>query len=118
MSCGRRPRSPFKCAAGFRNCGVDSASIRRDALAYLGVLVDILQEWDRPSSQRDRTVEGDEYRISSPDVRIETMANGRVHLDYRWRDGTVVIRRKKMLGELDRALTDWNTVVEISFRNR
>jgi hypothetical protein len=97
--------------------GLSPLRYDEDALAYLGVLVDILQEWDRPSSQRDRTVEGDEYRLSSPDVTIATTTDGRVSLSYRCRDNTAAYRTKKMHEELDRALADWSKVVEVSFRD-
>ncbi|MHC4695800.1 MAG: hypothetical protein ACYTFA_03540 [Planctomycetota bacterium] len=88
---------------------------REAPLAYLGVLVDMLQEWDRPSSKRQNTVEGADLRINSSDVTIGSKADGRVHIVYGCRDGSARKREERLREELERALLNWNDVAEVQF---
>ena len=88
---------------------------REAPLVYLGVVVDMLQEWDRPSSRRQNTVEGANLRINSSDVTIGSTESGQVRIVYGCRDGSAQEREEKLREELDRALFNWSDVVEVQF---
>jgi hypothetical protein len=88
-----------------------------DPLAYLGILVDILQEWDRHSAKRIPAVESNDRIINSADVSIGRNASGKVCIRYGCRDDNAVKRDRKMRRDLSAALIDWDKLVEISFES-
>ena len=86
-----------------------------DPLAYLRILVDILQEWDRHSMQRIRSVEAGPRRINSRDVQISTMRDGKVIIQYGCRDKDGKKGQSKMRSDLSDALVGWPRLVKVSF---
>ena len=90
-------------------------TIAEDPLAYLGILVDILQEWDRHSTRRIRSIEEGLRRINSGDVRIGKTARGRIAIVYGCRDENHRTRLSNMRRALDQALHDWEKIVTIRF---
>ncbi len=92
----------------------EKLELSEDPLAYLGVLVDVLQEWDRHSTRKVTAVESDERMINSNDVRIGHSADGKIYIQYGCRDGKAAERQQKITAQLDMALADWDQIVEIS----
>ncbi len=86
-----------------------------DPLTYLGVLVDLLQEWDRPSARRVGTVGGSRRRLNAADVRIGRAVNGKIVIEFRCRDYEATQRQSKMTHDLDVSLADWDRLVSFSF---
>jgi hypothetical protein len=80
-------------------------SINEDPLAYLGILVDILQEWDRNNVARTSPVTGDSP-LQGIDVTAD-LKGDKLSLDF----GPE--RNGKVAKELNWALKDWNLIVEI-----
>lgn len=76
-----------------------------DPLAYLGVLVDILQEWDRYSSSRGNLLAG-RIPIQGTAVMLGTL-DGKIVIKY---PGSLNARVKAALSA---ALKDWELVVEL-----
>ena len=74
-----------------------------DPLAYLGILVDILQEWDRYMVRRDAhladkpALQGIDVRVSIPDVLTIDLGD----------------RQGKAVEDLDKALKDWRKIVSL-----
>ena len=91
-------------------------SLSEDPLAYLGILVDILQEWDRHSVRRLPSVTSDKRCINSRDVNIGKMPDGKIHIEYGWRDETDQNREANMKKDLEKALAGWDQLVSISFK--
>jgi hypothetical protein len=82
-----------------------------DPLAYLGILVDLLQEWDRYTTSRNSVFTG-ELPVSSADVGIG-VSKGVVYVDYG--TGKVAERAaKKVANELNKSLHGWKEIVQIS----
>jgi hypothetical protein len=90
-------------------------AITDDPLAYLGILVDVLQEWDRHSARRVSMIERGLRRINSSDVSIGVDPGGVIRIRYGCRDGTARSRQRKMIKDLDSALADWRKLAAISF---
>lgn len=89
--------------------------LTEDPLAYLGILVDILQEWDRHSARRIQKIGVGPRRINSGDVSIGPAEDGRIAIRYGCRDNNWQKRWDKMNEDLDDALEGWRDLVEISF---
>jgi hypothetical protein len=89
--------------------------LTEDPLAYLGILVDILQEWDRHSTRRIQKIGIGPRRINSGDVSIGPTDSGRIAIRYGCRDNDWQKRWDKMNEDLDDALEGWRDLVEISF---
>jgi hypothetical protein len=89
--------------------------LAEDPLSYLGVLVDLLQEWDRHSARKLRGIEGTVRRINSGDVMIGKSPTGVIHLDFGCRDDEYAKREAKMKKDLDVALADWDKLVSFKF---
>jgi hypothetical protein len=85
-----------------------------DPLAYLGILVDILQEWDRHSMRRTRAIESDRRGINNDDVWIGNDGS-RIFIEYRSRDATQDARNDDIRKDLNRSLADWESLVDVSF---
>jgi hypothetical protein len=81
-------------------------AIREDPLAYLGILVDVLQEWDRYTISRTSIFTG-ELPLQGKDMKLWT-SKGLIHLDY----GDFK-RAKKVTASLTTALKGWKKVVTI-----
>ena len=85
------------------NYQLDKLALADDPLAYLGILVDILQEWDRyrvnPSLSDQGPIEGHRVRIG--------VDNKRILLAYP--DG----RAKTVEDGLNRSLSGWTQFVVI-----
>jgi hypothetical protein len=92
-------------------------SLTEDPLAYLGILVDILQDWDRHSMRRIPAIESDRRIINSNDVTIGKNPDGRISIRYGCRDQSAAERQRKTENDLDAALADWNRIVEFSFHS-
>jgi hypothetical protein len=77
-----------------------------DPLAYLGGLVDVIQEWDRYSVRKvldSEPIQGNEVELG---VDI-----GKVKVYFAGPDG--ISRAKKVRGDLNIALRDWTKVLEL-----
>ena len=85
-----------------------------DPLAYLGILVDILQEWDRHSMRRTRAIKSDRRGINNDDVWIGNDGS-RIFIEYRSRDATQDARNDDIRKDLNRSLADWESLVDVSF---
>ncbi len=77
-----------------------------DPLAYLGVLVDIIQEWDRYSVFKAL----DSEPIQGTEVELGSKA-GKILVHFVGSSGPS--HAKKLRSNLDEALSDWATVLEI-----
>ena len=95
--------------------GAMPLTLSDDPLVFLGILVDLLEEWDRPSARRTGTVESDRRRINGADMRVGVTSDGKISLKYGCRDGKFRERGEEMTRELDHALAGWRDVVELSF---
>lgn len=85
-----------------------------DPLAYLGILVDILQEWDRHSMRRTRAIKSDRRGINNDDVWIGS-DGARISIEYRSRDATQAARTEDIRKDLNRSLADWESLINVSF---
>lgn len=81
-------------------------NIDDDPLAYLGILVDILQEWDRYTVSRESSI-GGSLPIQGKDVLLGT-DNNRIQIDYQNSD-----IKEKVIESLDHSLEDWNRYVVV-----
>jgi hypothetical protein len=81
-------------------------SIEDDPLAYLGILVDCLEEWDRYTVTRESVI-GGTLPLQGIDVKLSTEA-GKVCIDYGDRK-----RSESVTNNLDISLADWDQVVNI-----
>lgn len=81
-------------------------TIEEDPLAYLGILVDCLEEWDRFTSSRDSVLSG-VLPLQGKDVLLNRAA-GRIVIDYRTKKSAEKVRRS-----LDTALRDWSILVTV-----
>jgi hypothetical protein len=77
-----------------------------DPLAYLGILVDIVQEWNRYSVFK----EPDREPIQGIEVELGAKA-GKVFL--RFKEPNAVKRAEKVRKELDQALANWSDLLEV-----
>jgi hypothetical protein len=93
-----------------------------DPIAYLGILVDELQEWDRHTVSRNSAYEGEvpiqasEVFISVDDSKVPPVAltfNIEPDQKAHWEK-----REKKKRETLDRALADWGKLVSINTHYR
>jgi hypothetical protein len=87
-----------------KDCG--KLTMDEDPLAYLGILVDILQEWDRYAVQRRASIIGS-LPLQGIDVKLG-ISNNIINIDY----GEELWARKVKIA-LDQALSDWDKVVSI-----
>jgi hypothetical protein len=85
--------------------------LSEDPLAYLGILVDILQEWDRHSVHRDTAISSEQEPISNQQVTVELLRSGKIRIHYVG-DQTGDLR-KKVRKALDASLVDWGKLVEL-----
>ena len=84
-------------------------SIKEDVLTFLGILVDILEEWDRYTMTRNSVFTGrTNLPIQGHEVALGIGNDGRVLIVY----PTSKVR-DKVREALDEALTDWSLVVEV-----
>ncbi len=81
-------------------------TIDEDPIAYLGILVDCIQEWDRYSVVPD-TVLQNLLPVQGIDMKLE-LANGRIVVTF-----PDARRAEKVRKELENALDGWAAVVEI-----
>lgn len=81
--------------------------LEEDALAFLGILVDVIQCWDRypvyPRKQRGEPVQGHEVLLHASDAKVVVTFTG-----AQARDRADSVRK-----ELNRGLLSWADVVEI-----
>jgi hypothetical protein len=96
---------------------VKKLDLSEDPLTYLGVLVDLLQEWDRHSSDRAGAVAQKKTGISSADVWLGTDERRRVYIRYGCRDNSASERQSKLEEELDGSLVDWRDIAKVEFLN-
>jgi len=83
-------------------------AMETDALSYLGVLVDCIQEWDRYTVQR-HSVFGGSLPVQGRDINLD-VSGGRVIVSFQKSSG----RAKKVRGALGEALEDWEAIVGIA----
>jgi hypothetical protein len=81
-------------------------SLSDDPLAYLGILVDIIQEWNRYSVFKAL----DREPIQGIEVELGTL-NGKVVLCFK--EPNAAGRSKKVIEELDGALKGWRDLLEV-----
>jgi hypothetical protein len=84
-------------------------TLAEDPLAYLGVLVDILQEWDRYSvfkSLDSEPIQGTEIELG--------LAGDKIAIRFICASTLAAKRAKKTRGDLDDALSDWKALVDIT----
>ena len=93
-------------------------ALSEDPLAYLGILVDILQEWDRHSVWRLPSISAEQRRINSRDVGICKKAGGQIYIEYGCRDGSASKRKAEMTKALNRALVGWQDLVTFEFQDK
>jgi hypothetical protein len=85
--------------------------LSEDPLAYLGILVDILQEWDRHSIHRLRAIEAGRNPISNKQVEMGVdKASGKIHVRYTFQDPK---KTSEVHKDLDKALHGWRDLVEV-----
>jgi hypothetical protein len=78
-----------------------------DPLAYLGILVDTVEEWDRYSVFKSL----DQEPIQGTEVMLGVLS-GKVKLEFL---GSEKNRRtKKLIGDLDGSLLDWQSVLDVN----
>ena len=80
--------------------------IEEDPLAYLGILVDTLQEWDRYMVRREAVL-ADEPALQGVDVRAQ-VKNQILEVNL-----LTTKRCEKTIEDLDRALHDWQSFVDV-----
>jgi hypothetical protein len=80
--------------------------LEEDPLAYLGILVDCLQEWDRYTVSRESVVAG-ELPMQGRDVKLGNVA-GKVRIVF-----SEPARLPGIARSLDSSLEDWQNYVEI-----
>ena len=96
----------------FQRTKLHPLALEDDPLAYLGILVDVLQEWDRYQVARTGHVLG-KVPLQGVDVRCE-IDNGKLQLDLSDRhasDGDD--RNEKAKRALSAALRDWEALVSL-----
>lgn len=92
---------------GAQYSDIKRLSLDEDALAYLGILVDSIQEWDRYTVSRESIIAGS-LPLQGIDVKLSS-EKGRVHINYGDSD-----RASKVKQSLDVALSDeWNEIINI-----
>ena len=92
---------------GPQYASIQKLSLDEDPLAYLGILVDGIQEWDRYSVSREAVISG-ALPLQGIDVELGVM-NGRVHINYRNAD-----RAERVTKALNDSLSDeWTQAVSI-----
>jgi hypothetical protein len=81
-------------------------SVEEDPLAYLGILVDCIEEWDRYFVVPSSVLQGS-LPIQGVDVGLFVL-NDKIVVDYGqpW-------RAKKVVGDLNNSLEGWDAIVEI-----
>jgi hypothetical protein len=78
-----------------------------DPLAYLGILVDILQEWDRHPMRKDADRRPEEKPISNNEVTLKIDVSNKIVFRY------PSAKLKKITTDLDRALLHWEELVAV-----
>jgi hypothetical protein len=81
-------------------------NINDDPLTYLGILVDIIQIWDRTSVRREKALSGD-LPIQGIDINLSNK-NNKIKMDYKDPDIS-----KSIKNQLNLALNGWNDIVDI-----
>jgi hypothetical protein len=78
-----------------------------DPLAYLGILVDCIQEWDRYTVSRESVIAG-VLPLQGADVKLANEGE-RIQIDYSDPD-----RAAKVCKDLDNSLSDeWKQILDI-----
>lgn len=80
--------------------------IEEDPLAYLGILVDCIQEWDRYTASRGTLIAG-RLPMQGIDVKLGT-SSGRVVLEF-----PSVKAAERVREGLNEALLEWDSVLEV-----
>src|ERR1700750_2320609 len=79
-------------------------ALQEDPLAYLGILVDCLQEWDRYTAFRQQVI-GGAIPIQGVDVKSGADPDGKIAVEYGNPDRVRTLREI-----LDRSLHDWTRI--------
>ena len=87
--------------------GFSPLGMEEDALAYLGILVDCIQEWDRYTVSRESVV-GGYLPLQGADVSLRT-DGGRVCLGF-----SDVYRRERIRRALNQALDNWELCLDLN----
>lgn len=81
-------------------------SLEEDPIAYLGILVDVLEEWDRYSVFKGlnrEPIQGTEVQLGYRDQKVVVRFEG----------GPGRGRARKLSDELDKALIGWTSLLEV-----
>jgi hypothetical protein len=81
-------------------------ALSEDPLAYLGIMVDVIQEWDRYSVRKaldSEPIQGNEVKLG--------VRSGKIKLHFLDPDGAK--RAKKVRRDLDTALKGWTKILEL-----
>jgi len=82
-----------------------------DPLSYLGILVDCIQEWDRPPTERTPALVG-KLPLQGIDVELSTVGD-RIRVKFKAEDLLNSERAKGVRKVLNDSLVNWNEIVEI-----
>jgi len=89
-----------------------------DPLIYLGILVDMLQDWDRHSTRRIASIETKRRIVKSRDVQIGIDHDDRLCIQYGLRgDADCRARQEKLETELNATLDSWADLVSFQFQS-
>lgn len=81
-------------------------SIEEDPLSYLGILVDLIQEWDRYTVDKRSILTGN-LPFQGDDVNL-SIKNGKIILNYKDKN-----KSNKVRLELDNSLADWDKIISV-----
>jgi hypothetical protein len=91
--------------------------LEEDPLTYLGILVDLLQEWDRPYSNRAK-IDADITEVDGGKMELGVDTRSLVKVDYKGETVKKGPKAKlavdKVRKDLDIALADWDKIVAIA----
>jgi hypothetical protein len=86
---------------------IEKLTLDEDALVYMGILVDCIQEWDRYTVSRESVIAG-LLPLQGADVKLSS-EGGKIHIDYGDSD-----RAKKVEKALSGSLSDeWKEIIDI-----
>ena len=91
----------------FKNIPHKKLKIDEDPLAYLGIIVDILQVWDRTNIRKGAVLKGD-LPIQGIDIDLFKTKTGKVFINYKNNETSKAIKT-----DLNNALTGWEKLLII-----
>jgi hypothetical protein len=82
--------------------------LEEDPLAYLGILVDIIQEWDRYTVSHESIMAGN-LPLQGIDVDLNITPTSKIVFTFK-----IPYYKNKVIKNLDRALVDWSKIITIN----